>query len=155
MTSILEYYIKICVVLKYIKIWFWLIVFNATFNNIIVISRRPFYRWRKPEYLEKTTDLSYFYDCIDWVLELYGLCGIFAFRFSLFGSSLPTVVCRRDHVLFTFFVFVCIELCSTYIVLYFLLFFFVLLCCYFFLDWPLRYSLPFTNYTNICIKRSR
>jgi hypothetical protein len=27
-------------------------VFNATFNNISVIS------WRKPEYLEKTTDLS-------------------------------------------------------------------------------------------------
>jgi hypothetical protein len=32
-------------------------VFNATFNNISVISWQ-FYWWRKPEYLEKTTDLS-------------------------------------------------------------------------------------------------
>ena len=30
----------------------WFMVFNATFNNISVIS------WRKPEYQEKTTDLS-------------------------------------------------------------------------------------------------
>ena len=29
-------------------------VFNATFNNISVI----FYWWKKPEYPEKTTDLS-------------------------------------------------------------------------------------------------
>jgi hypothetical protein len=27
---------------------------------------------------------------------------------TMFGSSLPPVVCRRDHVLFTLFVFVCI-----------------------------------------------
>jgi hypothetical protein len=33
-------------------------VFNATFNNISVISWRQFYWWRKPEYPEKTTDLS-------------------------------------------------------------------------------------------------
>ena len=34
-----------------------IIVFNATFNNI---SDRggQFYHWMKPEYLEKTTDLS-------------------------------------------------------------------------------------------------
>jgi hypothetical protein len=32
-------------------------VFNATFNNISVISWR-FYWWRKPEYPEKTTDLT-------------------------------------------------------------------------------------------------
>jgi hypothetical protein len=31
-------------------------IFNATFNNISVISR--FYWWRKPELPEKTTDLS-------------------------------------------------------------------------------------------------
>ena len=30
--------------------WYMLMVFNATFNNISAIS------WRKPEYLEKTTD---------------------------------------------------------------------------------------------------
>ena len=32
-----------------------LMVFNATFNNISIIS---FYLWRKPENLEKTIDLS-------------------------------------------------------------------------------------------------
>ena len=33
-------------------------VFNATFNNITVISWQSFYWWTKPEYPEKTTDLS-------------------------------------------------------------------------------------------------
>ena len=33
-------------------------VFNATFNNISVISWRSVYWWRKPEYPEKTTELS-------------------------------------------------------------------------------------------------
>jgi hypothetical protein len=37
----------------------------------------------------------------------------------MFGSSLPPVVCRRAHVLFTLFVFVCIEWCPTPIVLCF------------------------------------
>ena len=32
-------------------------VINTTFNNISVISWRQFYWWRKPEDLEKTTDL--------------------------------------------------------------------------------------------------
>ena len=32
------------------------IVFNATFNNISIIS--GFYWWRKPEYPEKTTELA-------------------------------------------------------------------------------------------------
>ena len=35
-----------------------LMVFNATFNNISVISWRSVYWWRKPEDLVKTTDLS-------------------------------------------------------------------------------------------------
>jgi hypothetical protein len=30
---------------------------NTIFNNISVISWRQFYRWRKPEYPEKTTEL--------------------------------------------------------------------------------------------------
>ena len=33
-------------------------VFNTTFNNISVISDGQFYWWGKPEYPEKTTDLS-------------------------------------------------------------------------------------------------
>ena len=33
-------------------------VFDATFNNISVISGGQFYWLRKPQYLEKTTDLS-------------------------------------------------------------------------------------------------
>ena len=27
---------------------------------------------------------------------------------TIFGSSLPPVVCRRDHMLFTLFVFACV-----------------------------------------------
>ena len=43
---------------------------------------------------------------------------------TMFGSSLPPVVCRRAHVLFTLFVLVCALWCPTHIVLWFFLFFF-------------------------------
>jgi hypothetical protein len=33
-------------------------VLNVTFNNISVTYGYQFYWWRKPEYPEKTTDLS-------------------------------------------------------------------------------------------------
>jgi hypothetical protein len=33
-------------------------VLNATFNNFSAISWRSVFWWRKPEYPEKTTDLS-------------------------------------------------------------------------------------------------
>ena len=34
---------------------------------------------------------------------------------TMFGSSLPSVVCRRAHVLFTLFVFVCASWCPRHI----------------------------------------
>ena len=37
----------------------------------------------------------------------------------MFGSSLPPVVCRKAHVLFTLFVSVCAQWCPTHIALYF------------------------------------
>ena len=50
---------------------YWFMVFNITFNNISVISYGcQFYWWRKPEYLEKTTDLSLLND------KLFTLCCI-------------------------------------------------------------------------------
>jgi len=42
----------------FLSIRFRVLVFNATFNNIPVISWRSFYWWRKLEYQEKITDLS-------------------------------------------------------------------------------------------------
>ena len=53
---------------------------------------------------------------------------------TMFGSSLPPVVCRKTHVLFTLFVFVCVQRCLTHILCcVFVLLFFVLcdLCCQF------------------------
>ena len=38
---------------------------------------------------------------------------------TMFGSSLPPVVCRRAHVLFTLYVFACAQWCPTHIVLCF------------------------------------
>jgi len=38
---------------------------------------------------------------------------------TISGSSLLSVVCAKDHVLFTLFVFVCAKWCPTHIVLCF------------------------------------
>ena len=43
-------------------------VFNATFNNILVISGGQFYWWRKSEYQEKTTDLLKVTDKLDPIM---------------------------------------------------------------------------------------
>jgi hypothetical protein len=43
-------------------------------------------------------------------------------------SYLPPVVCRRAHVLFTIFVFVCVRWCPTHIVLCFCFVFIRLVC---------------------------
>ena len=49
----------------------------------------------------------------------------------LFGSSLPPVIGKRAHVLFTLFVFDCVKWCPTYIMLcIFILFVFVLCLVY-------------------------
>jgi hypothetical protein len=82
---------------------------------------------------------------------LYWYCDActFVMSFTMFGSSLPQVVYRRAHVLFTLFVFLCAYWCPTHIVL--------CLCCFssscFQFLWivhcfgsPLRYSLTFIYY---------
>jgi hypothetical protein len=40
-----------------IKLRVSVMAFNATFNNISVTLWRQFYWWKKPKYLEKTTDV--------------------------------------------------------------------------------------------------
>jgi len=41
---------------------------NATFNNISAISWRSVLLWRKPEYPEKTTDLSKVTDKLYYIM---------------------------------------------------------------------------------------
>ena len=56
--TLVNYLKKIIVyVIIYID-WFSLVVFNATFNNISVTSWQSVLLWRKPKYLQKTTNLS-------------------------------------------------------------------------------------------------
>ena len=55
--------------------------------------------------------------CTSWI----SCCDVrYDFRMkTTFGSSLPPVVCMRDHVLFTLFVFVCVSWFPAHIVLCF------------------------------------
>jgi hypothetical protein len=68
---------------------------------------------------------------------------------TMFGSFLPPVVCRRAHVLFTLFVFVCVLCCPTHIVLWFYFVFLpVSLDCPF-LVVPSVFSNVYSNYHKI------
>jgi hypothetical protein len=80
--------------------------------------------------------IVFFYEfCVMWgptfcpIGCLYGLgsvvlCPLRSPHKTTFGWSLPRVVCRKAHVLFTLYVFVCVQRCPTHIVLCFLLFVF-------------------------------
>jgi hypothetical protein len=76
--------------------------------------------------------IVFFYEfCVMWgptfcpIGCLYGLgsvvlCPLRSPHKTTFGWSLPRVVCRKAHVLFTLNVFVCVQRCPTHIVLCFL-----------------------------------
>jgi len=89
-----------------------------------------------------------YYVCTFWV-ACCDVCYDFRIK-TMFGSSLPPVVCRRAHVLFTLFVFVWYSGVQHILCCVFGLFFLVLctLCCHFLFDCllPLRYSLTFMSY---------
>jgi hypothetical protein len=64
----------------------------------------------------------FFFFVLFCVFTFWVRCCDVRYNFSIkkmFGSSLPPVACRRAHVLFTLFVFVCIYWCPTHIVLCF------------------------------------
>ena len=62
--------------------------------------------------------------CLTFCIPCYDVCYGFHMD-TMFGSSLPSAVCRREHVLFTLFVFVCMWWCPARVVLSL---YFVFLC---------------------------
>ena len=91
--------------------------------------------------------------CLDVLSSL--CCPLRCPHKTMFGSSLPPVVCRRADILFTLYAFVCLFNVQHILWCVFALFFFVLsTLCYQFLYivhfWlPLRYSLTFIIYKSI------
>ena len=72
--------------------------------------------------------LGFFCVTLLCVITFWVLCCDICYDFphlTIFGSSLPPVVCRRVHVLFTFCVFACAQWCPMHTVLCFC---FVFLC---------------------------
>ena len=60
--------------------------------------------------------------CLNMCVYVLSLCCGNRYEFCIkndVGSSLPPVVCRRAHVLYTLFVFVCVQWCSAHFVLCF------------------------------------
>ena len=71
-----------------------------------------------------------------YVLQLFQYTNTIHLK-TMFDPSLPTVVCRRAHVLFTLFAFVCVKWCPTHIYSY------CVPCVSGFSGLSLRYSLTF------------
>ena len=54
--------------------------------------------------------------CLTFCIPCYDVCYGFHMD-TMFGSSLPSVVCRRDHVMFTLFVLACMWWCPARVML--------------------------------------
>ena len=72
--------------------------------------------------------------CLTFCIPCYDVCYGFHMD-TMFGSSLPSALCRRDHVMFTLFVFACMWWCPARVVLPLC---FVFLC----LVYPVDYFSP-------------
>ena len=81
--------------------------------------------------LKTPINLIFYWSCVlfkdTFILIIWRICtdilliiGISMYSIkTMFGSSLPPVFCKRAHILFTLFVFACVEWCPTDIVLCF------------------------------------
>ena len=105
-------------------------------NSVVNWERKPKYRTNLPTYCKNPSrapqitpvfwwgsvfahHFSFLWCLIMCLFVLLSVLGC-SYNFSIktmFGSSLPPVVCKRTHVLFTSFMFVCVSWCPTHIVL--------------------------------------